>query len=115
MVKSMNREILEKLDEILGLVKDSQDYHDYQFLAKKLEKNQKATKLIADIKKLQKQLVQREAKKEDYSKEEKEIEELLKSLNQIPLYTEFLEKQQELNEIYQLIHTKLEDYFLTIF
>ncbi len=114
MEKSMNPNILEKLEEILDLIKDSQDYQDYVFLKAKLAKNEKALKLIAEVKKLQKQVVRKEVKKEDTSQEEQEIEKLLESLNQIPLYLDFVETQQKLNEVYQMIDTKLDNYFQKI-
>ena len=115
MVKSMNHEILKKLDEILDFIKNSQTYQDYQFLAKKLEQNLKATEKIAEIKKLQKQLVKKEVEGKDTSLEDAKIKKLVESLNQIPLYVDFLEKQEELNDIYQLLHLKLEDYFEHLF
>lgn len=111
MEKSVNNEILNKVDEIVSEIKMSKNYQDYLFLKDKLKNNEKATNLISDIKKLQKEIVKKESLRQDITDTDKQLEEKINLLNQIPLYVEFIEKQEELNLTYQLLKQELDDYF----
>lgn len=111
MEKFVNNLILEKMDDIISTIHNSEEYRDYQFLASKLSKNDKANTLIKEVKHLQKQIVKKEVMKESIIDLEDQMNSLLEELNRIPLYMEFVEKQQQLNCVYQNIKTRLETYF----
>ena len=107
----MNNEILNSIDDIISTIKNSEDYKDYIYLKEKLSKHEKANELIKEIKKKQKELVKKRVNKEDISNLDKEIDDLVKELNRIPLYVDFINKQESLNELYQVIKSRLDDYF----
>jgi len=114
MEKFVNNIILEKVDSIIEEIKTSDVYIDYQFLNDKLSKNQNVTDIVEHVKSLQKQIVKKELLKESTTELENEISLLLDKLNNIPLYVEFVEKQKELNDIYQSIKERLDEYFYGI-
>ena len=111
MVSFVNKEILEKLDEIILEIKQSEKYQNYQFLKEKLMNNKNANELISDIKRIQKEIVKKEVLKKEISELEEELNKKVELLNKIPLYVEFIEVQEELNITYQLLKQELEDYF----
>ena len=112
MVKQMNNEILAKIDEIVDYIKETDDYKDYFFLKEKLENNDKAKLLIQEIKNLQQDLVKKQAMNLEIAELDKEIKEKVVELEKIPLYQEFIEKQDNLNNMYQVIKNRLDDYFI---
>jgi len=114
MEKFVNSLVLEKVDNLVDYIKNSQEYKDYLFLSEKLSNNEKVSVMINKIKKLQKEIVKREVNNEDIKDLDQEINILLDKLNRIPLYVEFTNKQMELNEIYQTIKSRLDEYFYRI-
>lgn len=110
----MNDNILKQVDIIVDIIQNSKEYQDYLFLSNKLKQNKKANTLIKEIKRIQKEIVRKEVLKEDTKELEKELTNLVNTLNQIPLYIEFIEIQKELNDIYQMIKEKLDDYFYQV-
>lgn len=111
MEKFVNREILDKLDNIIKDIKESKTYQEYQFLFSKLSKNEKANTLIKNVKDIQKEIVKKEVAKESISELEKEINSILEELNRIPLYVEYISKQEELDIIYQNLKSRIDGYF----
>lgn len=111
MEKFVNSEILEKLDDIIKDIQENDTYQEYQFLFQKLLKHEKANILIKKVKSIQKEMIKKEIKKESISELEKEMNSILDELDLIPLYVEFVSKQQELNQIYQDVKEKLDCYF----
>lgn len=107
----MNDKILSEVDKIIDFIKESNEYKDYLYLEDKLSKNEKVNTLIKEIKKLQKELVKLELKKEETKSLEEKINNNLEELNKIPVYVEFIKKQEYLNNLYQDIKTRLDDYF----
>ena len=107
----MNNKILNEVDKIVDYIKETNLYKDYIYLSNKLSKHDKANSLIKEIKDLQKKIVNLELNKE-YTKElEDKINSNLDELNKIPLYREFIDKQEELNDMYQTVKNRLDDYF----
>ena len=107
----MNNKILNEVDKIIEFIKESADYKDYIYLKDKLSKHEKANNLINEIKTLQKQAVKQEINKMDTKELDNKIKEKLDELNKIPLYRDFIDKQEILNDMYQAIKNKLDDYF----
>ena len=107
----MNNKVLDKVDEIIEFIKETEEYKDYLYLKDKLEKNEKALSLINEIKKYQKELVKKEVEKLDTKDLEDKINNNLKELDNIPLYNEYLDVQEKLNDMYQLVKKELDNYF----
>lgn len=114
MEKFVNNLILEKVDSLVKFIKESQEYKEYIYLSEKLSNNKKVQDYIKQIKVLQKEIVKKEFNKENIMHLEEEIKTSLAELDKIPLYKEFIDKQEELNEIYQLVKQRLDEYFYNI-
>ena len=115
MEKFVNNNITSKIEEIIDFTKDSKEYQDYLFLFDKLSKNDRCNSLIKLVKTLQKELVKKQAHGQNVNELEKKINKLVSELNTIPLYVEFVDKQQDLNKIYQSIKIRLDNYFNNLF
>jgi len=105
------------LDEVESLVDDllnSKLYNEYNLLKEKLGKNKKATDLIDQIKQLQRQIAKKEQVNLQYSFLEDELLSLKIKLDDIPLYQGYLDKEQQLNDLYQGIKEYLEQHFDSI-
>lgn len=111
MVKLVNPEISKKLDELITFLKEQEHYKRYLLAEEKLKKNDEITSCITSIKEIQKEMVRREAKQESIDSLQEEYQNLLQRLNDYPIYQEFQELQQELNEEFQYIKRTLETYF----
>lgn len=107
----MNNKILSEVDKIIEYIKDTDDYKDYIYLKEKLSKNEKANNLINEIKNLQKDIVKLELESKDITELDNKISNNLQELNKMPLYVEYTQKQEILNDIYQTIKNRLDDYF----
>ena len=111
MEKFVNKDIFDKVDEIVSEIKKSKKYQDYLFLREKLKTNTRVTNLILEIKDIQKTIVNKEVLKEDVKDLELLLEEKNTLLNQIPLYVDFIQIQSDLNLEYQLLKQELDNYF----
>ena len=111
MEKSVNYLILEQVEDIVSTIKSGKEYREYVELSKKLKKNERVMKKVEELKALQKEIVKKKANRENVENLEKQLANYLEELDMIPLYTEFIAKQQELNELYQMIKKRLDDYF----
>ena len=107
----MNNKILNEVNKIIEFIKESDDYKDYIYLKDKLSKNEIENNLINEIKKLQKQAVKQEVNKMDTKELDNKIKDNLDNLNKIPLYRDFIDKQEVLNDYYQTIKERLDEYF----
>lgn len=100
----MNNKILEKIDEIISEIENSQEYKKYLMLKEKISTNKELMTLINRVRVLQKDYVHHLSSKE-------EIDELTKKLNNDPLYREFSNTLDEINNTYAIIETSLNNYF----
>ena len=107
----MNNKILNEVDKIIEFIKESDDYKDYIYLKDKLSKHEKANNLINEIKMLQKKIVKLEVNKQDTKELDNKIKDNLNELNKIPLYRDFIDKQEVLNDYYQTVKNRLDEYF----
>lgn len=112
MEKSSNKEIIDKVEEIVTFLENSQEYQEYLFLKKKMEDHPQIPSLIKKIKSLQKKLVKKSFQHEDTEEERKELSSLEKQLEEIPLYVDFLRVQEELNDVFSYLHDRIESLFL---
>lgn len=100
----MNKEILEKIDEIILEIESSPDYQNYLSLKEQISKNKKLTELINKVKVLQKDYVHHLVSKE-------ELDKLVTELNDDPLYREYSNALYEVNNTFAIIEAKLNKYF----
>ncbi len=106
-----NQEILNKVQEIVDFVKSTEDYQNYLYLEEKMKKHPIIPKMIEEIKKVQKEVVQRESKGLDITMLEQDISSLESELKDIPLYQDFLTEQEKLNELFIHIKNTVEQFF----
>ena len=108
-MEKLNSElVLDKTNELVSLIKESNDYKRYLFLKEDMKKDKQLMGLVNKIKKSEKLRVNLEHKKEDISNIEKEINSLRKELNEYPIYQEYLYLQEDLNNLFQNIRNILE-------
>ena len=100
----MNKEILNKIDEIIHLIEDSSVYQKYLTLQREIEKNDELVKLINKVKVLQKDVVHHLTSKEELNK-------VMDELNNHPLYREYNNTLSELNNTYAIIENSINHYF----
>lgn len=100
----MNKEILDKVDEIINVIENSKEYQKYLLLQKEIKKDKELTSLINKVRILQQDYIHKRIKKEVLDKETKE-------LNNYPLYREYTNTLQEINNIYGIIENILNNYF----
>ena len=110
MVKSLSNSVLEKIDEIVNYIEESDNYKKYKEIEKKLEKDSDIMDKINKIKSIQKEIVKLEVNKRDVSHLEKEIEDILSILNTYPIYQEYIYLQEDLNNTFQSIKSIIETY-----
>lgn len=106
--------LFNKFDEIIYEIKNSNDYKNYVILHKMMIDNEEINKLISEIKDLQKVIVNKEYKKVDFFKEEEQLNENLNKLNSIPLYVEYDKYQKKLDDQFQLLKEKINNYIENI-
>ena len=111
MAKSVHEQILEKVDELITEIKKSNDFQNYKYLTEKLERNQKIKTSVQHIKEFQKQLVKREHLHQDTSELLEKWHKEVETLQQIPLYQDWITTQETLNQYCQEIKSRLESYF----
>lgn len=105
------KEIIQKTEEIVQLVKDSPQYQDYLLLEDKMKNHSRIPQLISNIKILQKKLVRLEVMGKRDEKVDSEITKLINQLEEIPLYLDFISAQIDLNESFQSIKQTIEEMF----
>ncbi len=100
----MNKEVLEKVDDIIKTIEESSEYQKYLDLKDKISKNKELKELINKVKVLQKDVLH---KKENKSK----LEELTNELNNYPLYREYSNTVYEINNTFCIIENSINNYF----
>ena len=99
-----NEEILRKVDEIIKEIEDSSDYKKYLLLKDKISNNKEVMSLIKKVKVLQKDVVHNIDKKD-------ELACTLEKLNNHPLYREYNNTLDELNNTFNIIENGINHYF----
>ena len=100
----MNNEILDKVDEIINKIETSELYKKYIDLQKKIENNKEIMLLINEVRVLQKDIVHHLDKKNELEMKQQE-------LNNNPLYREYINTIDEINNTYNIIENSLNNYF----
>jgi len=107
--KSWNK-VLEKIESLVSDILTSDLYLSYQALSLQLSNHEKAISYIDRIKHLQKDIVLQEFLLKDTSMLDEEIHSLQRKLEDIPLYQDYLEKERELDSLFQSIKGFLEEH-----
>ena len=110
MAKSLNNDVLSKVDEIVSHIKNSNSYKKYQEITEKMQKDQDIMNNVRSVKKIQKEIVKLQYEKRDYSQKEKEIADILELLNTYPIYQEYTYLLEDLNNTFQEIRIVIEKY-----
>ena len=110
MVKQLNKEIDDKLNEIIKFIKESDSFKNYLKAKEILETREDLKDKIEKIKKLQKKLIK-------YKDKDLEIElnNLLNDLNNDITYSEYNKNLIEVNNMLSIFEEKLNKYFYDVF
>ncbi len=109
----MNKEeILDKVQEIVEFIKKSPEYKNYELAKELLEQDKELTKLISDIKKYQKEIVRGVGNKREL---EDAIAKNLEILNNSPLYLEYSNNLEDVNNMLTIFENKINKYFEDVF
>lgn len=111
MEKSFSQEIPKKVQEIVDFIKSSEEYQKYLYLENKMKSHPIIPKTIEEIKKLQKEAVQKESQELDITSIEQRLSSLEKELKDIPLYQDSLYQQENLDHLFTYIKDTIEQLF----
>mgnify|MGYP000006409286 CR=1 FL=1 len=110
---NMNQNVLDEVSSLVRFVKEDELYQRYLRLIDKMKKNTSLMELIEMVKKVQRQAVLARERGDQalFLQQDQKEQELLSKLEEYPLYCEFREVQEELNDCFQMIKDTLDDYF----
>lgn len=97
---------MEKLDEVVNVIKDSKEYKTCIDLKKRMESNEDINDLVKKIKILQKKYIRTNDKDIKL-----ELDSLEKELNEIPIYHIYMENLEKVNDMINYVKDELNDYF----
>ena len=104
MVNQLNKDISNKIDEIINEIETSEVYKKYLSLQEKISNNRELMELINKVKVMQKDVLHKK-------KSQEELDELLNELNTNPLYREYNNTIYEINNTYGIIESRINNYF----
>lgn len=110
----MDNIILSKIEEIVNIIKNSEEYQKYIEVSNKMKNNKEIMNLIDEVKSLQKNLVKEQALSNDISLIDEEINKKLKQLEEYPIYLEYTYLQEDLDNSISLVKTSIEKYINNI-
>ena len=102
--------LLNKIDDLVDTIKSSDEYKRYLELEEKVKNNKEIMPLINEVKDIEKSIVNSKSKKDTESLK-KELDNKLTKLEDYPLYNEYIELQEEFNNLFGTIKDKLNNYF----
>ena len=106
----MKDKILNKTDEIISIIKKSEEYQKYMEISNKMKEHKEIMNLIDEVKDLQKKLVKEQSLGKDVTVLDKEIDIKLRTLEEYPIYMEYIYLQEDLDNSVQLVKEKIEKY-----
>lgn len=110
----MDNIILSKVEEIVNIIKNSNEYKKYMEVSNKMKNNKEIMNLIDEVKSLQKKLVKEQSLGNDISLIDEEINKKLKQLEEHPIYLEYTYLQEDLDNSISLVKTSIEKYINNI-
>lgn len=99
-----NKEILNKVDEIIKEIEDSDDYKKYLLLKEEINNNKELVLLINKVRQMNKDYTHKIVKKE-------ELDSVTNELNNHPLYREYLNTISVINNEFSIIENTINNYF----
>ena len=102
----MEKKLNKALNELIFVIKNSDDYKKCVEIKEKLAKNNDVCRLVQKIKKDQKEYV----RNNDLKIKEKLDQEIIE-LEQIPIYKEYMKHLDKINEMIYIVKEKLNNYF----
>lgn len=101
----------ESLNNLITTIKNSKIYINYLHILKQVEKNNDIDKIVNDIKIIQKEIVKTEhIHKKDITELEEVLDKKKKQLYNIPLYQDYIEASNELNDLIKQVNERLQNY-----
>ena len=100
----MNKEILEKIDEIIQIIETSPEYLKYLDLKEKIKNHKELMELINRVRVMQKDVLHKK-------NNQNELDKLLNELNNNPLYREYNNVIYEINNTYSIVENSINNYF----
>lgn len=97
---------MEKLDEVVKVIKGSKEYKTCIDLKKQMESNEDINSLVKKIKILQKKYIRTNDKSIKL-----ELDNLEKELNEIPIYHIYMENLEKVNDMINYVKDELNNYF----
>ena len=110
----MRDKILTKTDEIIDIIKSSEEYQRYIEISNKLKEHKEIMSLIDEVKSLQKRLVKENALGKDIVAIDNEIDKKIKQLEGYPIYLDYIYLQEDLNNSMLLVRETIEKYINNI-
>ena len=99
-----NEEILNKVDEIIQEIEDSDNYKKYLKLKEEINNNKELVLLINKVRQLNKDFTHKLVKKE-------ELDSVQNELNNHPLYREYLNTISVINNELSIVENAINNYF----
>lgn len=106
----MNKEIDNNIDKIINYIKTSNSYINYLKCKEQLSKDTYITNVIKEIKDVQKKIVRTNNKELEIK-----LEELKEILNTNPVYLEYLENLDDVNNMINIFENRINKYFNDLF
>ncbi len=100
----MNKEISQKVNEIINEIENSPLYKKYLDLQDKIKNNKELMELINKVRVMQKDVLHNKDSEDNLDK-------LVDELNNYPLYREYSNTIYEINNIYGIIESRINNYF----
>ena len=105
MVYQMNNEIINEINIFVKTIKDSKIYKEYITLLEKVNKSEEIKVLVTDIRNIQKKLVKNPSIELENILKQKQAE-----LNDIPIYLDYKDKIEELNNVLLTVKDKFDSF-----
>lgn len=105
----MEKLLNKKLEEVIAVIKDSEDYKECINLKEKMKKNRELMRLIDTLKTLQKEYVK------NGCQDKEKLEEVENKLYEIPIYVTYMEHLKNVNFMISYVEDDLNDYFYQLF
>jgi len=109
-VNILDNKVLKKIDEIIDYIKDSDTYKRFNIVEEQMSNNEELMSLIKEVKVIQQEIVKREEIDLDTQDLSSLYQSLKKELYSYPIYVEYNELLEELDNTYQEIKVIIEKY-----
>ena len=102
----LNKEVKENIEDIVTYITSSESYIRCIDIKKQMDENKDLCEKIKEIKKLQKEYI-----RSNDNDIKNELDNLVNEINNIPIYVEYNNSLEEVNEMISLVKDRLNEYF----